>query len=184
MLFLMWLFEEPEGPSESTLGKIVKALWPHLGPTDYLLLTLLFAGVAALVSVVSKKWLEEKIEHKFKEQLEDYKLQLLKELEDYKSVLGHREQAIKIAELLALVRTSSPADLRKANQLSWELVLWLPPQLIKDLTKVLSGANHAQSDGELLIQARCAIQGKREPDILITDIPLFEIKVHKEDDNG
>jgi hypothetical protein len=49
-----------------------------------------------------------------------------------------QEQAARVAEYLALVRRlkeSSPeSDYGRANQLSWELAMWLPDQIYREMT--------------------------------------------------
>ena len=59
-------------------------------------------------------------------------------LENLKWELKVREQAVRVAEYLALARSlkkeSPDSDYRKANQMSWELAMWLPENIYKEMT--------------------------------------------------
>lgn len=63
-------------------------------------------------------------------------------LEDYRFEQRVKEQAAKTAEYIALARglktTSTDEDYRRANQLAWELALWLPDDLYRKLARALT----------------------------------------------
>lgn len=62
-------------------------------------------------------------------------------LENLKWELKVREQAVRVAEYLALARNlkddSPDSDYRKANQLSWELAMWLPEDIYKEMVNAI-----------------------------------------------
>jgi len=62
-------------------------------------------------------------------------------LEDYRFELKTREQASQIAEYAALAwtikDTDNPETYRRVLQLSWQLFLWLPPDVYRKLGKGL-----------------------------------------------
>jgi hypothetical protein len=174
MTFLLLLLQEgsPPGPG----AKDFVTAWDlHLGARDYLLLTLLISVITTITSIISKVWLEETIKDRFKKEIETYKHSLLEKLEDYKRELTVRDQAAKVAELLALVKsgTGSNEDIIKANQLSWEMSLWLPASTAKRLGKVLAKASGAPTNTELLIEIRCILLGLAQADLTDDDIASF-----------
>jgi hypothetical protein len=66
-------------------------------------------------------------------------------LESLKWDLKVREQAVRVAEYLALagsLKENSPdSDYRKANQLTWELAMWLPEDIYKEMVKAIANPN-------------------------------------------
>lgn len=131
-----------------------------LKPLDYALVTVL----VGLISMWVKSRLEESIKHVYAEKLEDYKREL-----------NRREQAARVAELLALVKTGTGTneDIIKANQLSWEMSLWLPTSTAKRLGRVLAKASGAPAYTELLIEIRCILLGLAHADLTDEDIASF-----------
>lgn len=53
-----------------------------------------------------------------------------------------QEQATRVAEYLALARRlkkdSPETDYERANQLSWELAMWLPEEIYKQMTRAIA----------------------------------------------
>ena len=167
MTFLLWLMQEEGGSGGVGPKDIVQGLGLHLGARDYLLLTILIAVVSSVVQLFFKSWLEESIKDRF-----------AKELENYKRDLARRDQAAKVAELLATVQTGKVDDIAKANQLSWEMSLWLPPELAKSLARVLARAPGADST-KLLLEVRKVLLGLKEADITENDIATFDAPAQK-----
>jgi len=66
-------------------------------------------------------------------------------IENLKWEVKVREQAVRVAEYLALARSlkedSPDSEYRKANQLSWELAMWLPDDIYKEMAHAISGPN-------------------------------------------
>lgn len=64
-----------------------------------------------------------------------------------------QEQASRVAEYLALARrlkeSSSESDYERANQLTWELAMWLPEEIYKEM--VISIAKPSESTNELTV---------------------------------
>jgi hypothetical protein len=70
-----------------------------------------------------------------------------------------REQAATVAEYLALARSlgteqSTPDQYLRANQLAWELTLWLPTDVYRLLSKAILHPTHPKHDMEVLIAVR------------------------------
>lgn len=78
-----------------------------------------------------------------------------KSLEDYRWRQNSREQSVKIAEYMSLrfsmSDSSSDEYFNRANQLAWELFLWLPADVWRELMKAQKpGGNYTDA----LIRAR------------------------------
>jgi len=96
-------------------------------------------------------WIKARVESSIKSEYD-------KLLEDYRFDLRTREQAAKAAEYIALARnlkiTSTEADYCRANQLAWELALWLPDDLYRSLGKALASPSPDNNILSVLIEIR------------------------------
>jgi hypothetical protein len=108
-----------------------------------------FLSVAALVGILqflASKWLEIRltasITHEYDRKLEEYRFEMRR-----------REQAARVAKLLALSYRPDVA-VHEFNELAWELSLWLPADLVRELTRCLCRAEGAMNPKELLIAIR------------------------------
>jgi hypothetical protein len=85
-------------------------------------------------------------------------------LENLKWDLKIREQAIRVAEYLALARSltenSSIEDYRKANQLSWELAMWLPANIYKEMVAAIVCPNNTTNELTTVVKVRNLLLGK------------------------
>jgi len=87
--------------------------------------------------------------------LERLKFSLQKEHSEFLDKLGwerkRKEQAAKVAEYLAFVNQLSETDEKsqyiRANQLSWELAMWLPEGIYKEVTNAI--INRSEDCNEL-----------------------------------
>ncbi len=93
---------------------------------------------------------------------ERFKISLQKEhalfMENQKWELKTREQATRVAEYLALARDlrhdSSEGDYRKANQMSWELAMWLPDDIYKEMVKAVANPDMETNELTTVIAVR------------------------------
>lgn len=124
-----------------------------------------------LFSIWIKSRLENSIRHEYDKQLEDYKEMYFK-----------REQSSKISALLATwiskLENETPKDkslrFKKLNQLSFELALWIPDEiLLKELMKRLSNDPEAQDIKDILLYCRELIQDRKNKDIKAGDLVHF-----------
>jgi hypothetical protein len=103
------------------------------------------AAAVAVVAFLGGRWVESGLKSHFDRGLEDYKLEL-----------RAHEQGVKIAEYASYVRSLKPEadneEFRRANQLSWELFLWLPEDAYRKLGKGLQG--DAKSLADALVNVR------------------------------
>ena len=115
--------------------------------TDALLIVVGLGVIQFLLSV----WIKSRLESSIKSEYD-------KLLEDYRFDLKSREQAAKAAEYIALARdlkpTASEADYRRANQLAWELALWLPDDLYRKLGMALTAPSSDNNVLSVLVEIR------------------------------
>lgn len=115
------------------------------------------ALLAALQFLVSL-WLSER-----------FKAQLQREtgvfLESIRWEQRVREQAAKVAEYMALARDlredSSVDEFRRANQLGWELSLWLPADIYRLMARALASPNEQDNPFSVLVEVRRLLSGGR-----------------------
>lgn len=90
----------------------------------------LFAILQYLLSL----WISERLKTSLQKEHSTF-------LESLKWELKVREQAVGVAEYLAIARNlkedSPESDFRKANQLSWELAMWLPEEVYKEMVNAI-----------------------------------------------
>lgn len=94
--------------------------------------------------------------------LERLKLSLQKEhsrfLEELQWERKTKEQAAKVAEYLALARrleeNSPGSEYRQANQLSWELAMWLPEEVYKEMTRALVKPDNQTNELSVVVSVR------------------------------
>ena len=108
-----------------------------------------FLSVACLVGIIqflASKWLETRLTQSIKH---DYD----RKLEEYRFEMRRREQAARVAKLLALSYRPK-VDTHEFNELAWELSLWLPADLVRELTRCLCRADGAMNPKQLLTAIR------------------------------
>ncbi len=85
-----------------------------------------------------------------------------------------REQAKRVAEYMALARRldeSSPeTDFERANQLSWELAMWLPENIYKQMTTAIAKPNKDVNELSVTISVRKILLGEKAGNLGADDI--------------
>jgi len=85
-----------------------------------------------------------------------------------------QEQAARVAEYLALARRlkeSSPeSDYERANQLSWELAMWLPDEIYKQMTFAIARPNQNVNELSVAISVRKLLLGEKAGNLGPDDI--------------
>jgi hypothetical protein len=155
---LMWMIFEDGPPSIDWPGLWKWLFHTSLNPLDGILIVI----ATSLISMWIKTRLEESIKRIYAEKLEDYKREL-----------SVRDQAARVAELLALVRSATSADIAKANQLAWELSLWLPAETVRRLAEHLTKAPNQSDHRPTLIEARRILLNLEKPDLTEKEIVTF-----------
>lgn len=104
-----------------------------------------------LVSLVAKTWIVERV-----------KLVLQKEFAQFNTDLQWevkvRERAERVAEYLSLARSlkkdSTEEEYRKANKLSWELAMWLPDDVYKQMVGAISNPSRNNNELSVVVSIR------------------------------
>lgn len=126
-----------------------------------------FLSVAALVGVLqflTGLWLDSRLKASIKAEYD-------KQLEEYRYTIKVREQAAKAAEYLALAWRLKDDDdsaiYRKVNQLGWELALWLPDNVYKEMVHAIAAPTQERNVLTTLIAIRRLLL--KDPGTLIAD---------------
>lgn len=106
----------------------------YLDATDILKIVLgssvLTTGFLAFISLGAKTWIVERIKHALQKQHTEFSLELQWQVKI-------RERAERVAEYISLARSlsekSTEEEYRNANRLSWELAMWLPDEIYKQM---------------------------------------------------
>jgi hypothetical protein len=116
-----------------------------------------FAGNAGVLWLGSK-WLEARlqasIQHEYDKKMEAIRHEYERQMEDYRNSIRIREQAARVVDLLVHAHHAKAPDPEKFNRLAWELSLWLPADLIRELTRLLCSDPGAKHPKEILVAVR------------------------------
>ena len=83
-------------------------------------------------------------------------------LENLKWDLKAREQAVKVAEYMVLANNlKTPEDCQKATQLSWELAMWLPDEIYKEMTSSIASPTNETNVLTTVISVRKLLIGDK-----------------------
>ena len=105
----------------------------------------------AVLAFLSGEWLKYRLEHSISHEYD-------RKLEEMKYEMRKREQAARVAKLLAMSFDPETKP-REFNELAWELSLWLPKDLVWEITKCLCGESTAKNPKEILIEIRKVLNG-------------------------
>ncbi len=127
-----------------------------LKPWQTSLLALIIFGGQFIVS----KWVEANLENSIKAK--------------YDIEQKAKERAEKVSEYMTLVKTlkktSSEEDYRKANQLSWELAMWLPSDIYKSMAKSMTKPDTEVNPLTIVISVRKELLGNTAGNLTQNDI--------------
>lgn len=87
------------------------------------------AACFGIIQFLLSCWIKSRLENSIKAEYD-------KLIEEYRFELRAKERAEKVAQYLSLYYKDSQ-NFQKLNQLSWELALWLPDYIYKNLTKAI-----------------------------------------------
>lgn len=108
-------------------------------------------GGVAVLAFICKPWLEARIQQSVKHEY-DLKIEKVRESSLVKA------KAQLIAELFA-EWLSYPDDQRRLNQLTLEAFLWLPEDILRDLSDLLAHVPGAPNARELIVRVRAHLLG-------------------------
>ncbi len=139
------------------------------------------AILAALVRFLASTWIKARIEASVKAEydrvLTNYKHELDKKLEDYRDEIRIRDQAAKIADLLAYARWNQGTNGENFDRKAWELSLWLPTDICCQLTECLAKKRDLASVKQLLIEVRKLLLKDKAGELTAGNILHSEIVV-------
>lgn len=115
---------------------------------DLTILISSFSAVQVLLAWWIKIRLTESIKHEYDKKLQEYKQEQLR-----------KEKAAVVAEFLAEWTHLKGADTKRLNQLLWELSLYLPSQLVRDVKSMVSNNGSGKTAPEVLVAARNYLLG-------------------------
>lgn len=141
---------------------------------SYTLLTsLLGSALGVIIGFILKKWLEARIRQSIKHEY-DLKLERSREATLIKT------KAQLIAELFA-EWLSRPDDQRRLNQLTLEAFLWLPEDILHDLSNLLAHEPGAPDVRDLVIRVRAHLLVDAPvgtPALSARDVIIFSQETH------
>lgn len=139
--------------------------------------------MAAIILAIAYLIIKYVVTNYFKESL---KTEFQKEHSQFLEVLKWdskvREQAVKVAEYLALARqlrvnadngeykNPNHPDYKRANQLSWELAIWLPENVYKEMVNAVHSPNTNVNEITTIISVRKLLLGDQAGSLLPENI--------------
>ena len=135
------------------------------------LISIVTGGVGgAVVAFLLKTWIEVRLKSSIEHEYD-------KKLESLRFEIRTREQAAKIAELMAEARDGNvelpPERAKKINKLAWELSLWLPAETVRELSSHLCYTKGSKSMKEILVLVRKHILSNPDDDLKPEEIVHF-----------
>jgi hypothetical protein len=128
--------------------------------------TFLLIAAIAVVQALCAWWIQARLSASIKFEY-DSRLEQLKREQD------ERLKAAAIAEFLA-EWTHVKDDTKKVNQLLWELCLYLPASLVRDLRATVSKSPGHKSAPQLIVAIRHHLLGGKDP-ITERDVGHFKL---------
>jgi hypothetical protein len=135
----------------------------NLGLPEVSLGVILLAALQYLASL----WISERLKTSLQREHSAF-------LESLKWDLKVREQAVRVAEYLAIARTlkegSPESDYRKANQLSWEMAMWLPEDIYKEMVSAITNPNRNRNELTTVVSVRSLLLKEKAGDLTCENI--------------
>lgn len=123
------------------------------------------AVLIAALQWLATRWLKTRLEasirHEYDVALAKLQNEYDRQLELFRFEQQRRERAAMIAELFA-EWIAKPPDIKRLNRLSFEASLWLPADVVVELSKRLTHTADAKNIRELLVDVRRHLMGKSD----------------------
>jgi hypothetical protein len=139
------LLQKTQKPPTS-FGSLTEALGStrlRMESAEIFSIVTILAGVQAVLAWWMQARITGSIKHEYDKKLEDFKQDHLR-----------REKAAVIAEFLAEWTHLKGNDTKRLNQLLWELTLYLPSSLVKDVKSMSTNAPGCKTAPDVLVAAR------------------------------
>jgi hypothetical protein len=120
----------------------------------------------AVIQALLAWWIQARITNSIKHEYD-------KKLEEFKREQVRREKAAVVAEFLAEWTHLKGSDTKRLNQLLWELTIYLPSNLVRDVKSMTSATPGCKTSSEVLIAVRDHLLGANDP-LRIDDITYFK----------
>jgi len=141
---------------------------------------IIFTSLAILQFLLSI-WIKSRLESSIKYEYDKF-------LEEYKYDIKVREQAARVSEYLALARRlkgkSEDSDYERANQLSWELAMWLPSDIYKKMVKAIASPDEKNNELTVVVEVRKLLLGDKAGDLTSDDIAHHAPGIGKKSDEN
>jgi len=121
-------------------------------PTEIAAIVLGFGVIQALLAWWIQARLSASIKHEYDRKLEDIK-------RDHE----RRQKAAVVAELMAEWTHVKGNDTKRLNQLLWELSLYLPSELVRDVKSMLAKTPGSKTAPQVLVKVRDHLLGDSDP---------------------
>lgn len=107
-------------------------------------------------------------------------------LEEYRYEIKVREQAARASEYLALAtrltEESPEEDYERADQLSWELAMWLPDEIYKSMTLAVASPSSTNNPLTVAVAIRKLLLKDNAGDLTANDIARHGPGIGKNED--
>jgi len=128
-------------------------------------------GLGAIIAFLARNWIVERL-----------KISLQRELEEFKSALlwdqKIKVEATNVAQYLSLaIDLKTPDDCKRANQLSWELAMWLPEEIYKKAVKSICNNNSEDNALSTVISVRKLLLKEKAGNLTQEDIAVHGIGI-------
>lgn len=111
--------------------------------SNFQIIIVILVAVQSILALWLKSSLTNSIKHEYDKKLEDFKRDQLR-----------KDKAAVVAEFLAEWTHLQGGDTKRLNQLLWELSLYLPSELVKDIQSMVTNDCNRKSAAQILIAVR------------------------------
>ncbi len=123
--------------------------------------------IVQAISFLAQLWVTERLKTSLQKKHSEF-------IENLKWDIKVREEAVSVAEYLALARNlkedSPETDFRKANQLSWELAMWLPEDIYKEMVASIASPNEGTNMLTTVVSVRKLLLQKNAGNLTDHDV--------------
>lgn len=129
--------------------------------------SLLTTVFLSLIILIIRTWIKERIKLEIQKIHSEF-------VEELKWESKTREKAEKVAEYLSFVRNleenSDKNDYIKANRMSWELAMWLPEEIYKEVVRAIINPNADTNELSVVISVRQLLLGDQSGNLNQNDV--------------
>lgn len=135
-------------------------------------------ALLGFILLVTKTWLIERIKLALQKQHTQFSLDLQWEVKI-------KERAERVAEYISLARSlkeeSDEDDYRKANRLSWELAMWLPDEIYKQMVGAIAYPSEQNNVLSVVVSVRKLLLKDKAGQLTSSDIAVHAPAIGKKE---